>query len=315
MTRSPDNNDQTKVGKAKLSHPDAFLDELDGDQTQDPDKLLAEVAPHLDQEMNQLRTDFSGLTLDIETLDLDGDGQEELPVSFKERWLTFKKRWKNKIQTFASWAFYHIKYLIIWLMLEAPKKILAFLRLFFGYLKDFYGVYASWSRRRKVLFFLASSSLIALTVIYYQMIKSKVLYRETYHFWGTMAEVADYTFKYAPEAGFEPFYNSPRVKSYSFQMKPVVVNLRRNASQSNNPMGFFEFIFEGSSGDVVAEIKERESEFVDLVERVIEAQTYESLETVDGKDQLKEDLRREMNKQLTEGLIRKVDISNIFIKP
>ena len=80
-------------------------------------------------------------------------------------------------------------------------------------------------------------------------------------------------------------------------------------------MGFFEFVFEGNSGDVVVELKSRESEFEDLIERVVESYSYESLETTEGKINLKEDLRIELNKQLTEGIVQAVELRNVFIKP
>ena len=83
----------------------------------------------------------------------------------------------------------------------------------------------------------------------------------------------------------------------------------------SNPMGFFEFVFEGNSGDVVVELKSRESEFEDLIERVVESYSYESLETTEGKINLKEDLRIELNKQLTEGIVQAVELRNVFIKP
>lgn len=310
---SEDSQEERK--KAKLSHPDAFLDELDGDPNQDADALLAQFAPNIDKELGQLTSDFADLNLEIESLDLDGDNSAPAGLSLKERLTNLKKKLKEKAIDLAAKAFYHLKYFGIWIIFEAPKKVAKFAKLILGKVRNIYGIFAGWSRKRKILFVVYSVTLTSATYFYFQVVKSKVLYRESFQFHGSMDELADYAFSYDADSSTEPFYNSPRVKAYSFQMKPVVVNLKRRDPDRENPMAFFEFVFEGSSGDVVVDLKARESEFVDLVERVLEDHTYESLDTLDGKSILKEDLRQELNKQLTDGIIRRVEIRNFFIKP
>lgn len=315
MANPPADEKSSSRGKAKLSHPDAFLDELDGDASQDPDALLAEISPSIEKEMSQLNTDFTGLNLEIESLDLDGEEEAEAPINFKDRWLAVRRKWKSRFNDFGARLFYHIKYFFIWLVLEAPKKLLKIGKSVAAKLNSIVQVYAKWSKKRKVLFLISTVGLSLVSYGYYQLVKSKILYKESFHFYGSMEEIADYSFSIEDDALYEPFYNSPRVKAYSFQLKPVVVNLRRKNPDRENPMGFFEFVFEGNSGDVVVEMKSRESEFVDIVGRVIEGHTYESLETPEGKMELKENLRRELNKQLTEGIVRRVEISKFFIKP
>jgi flagellar basal body-associated protein FliL len=176
-------------------------------------------------------------------------------------------------------------------------------------------VFSHWSKKRKISFVVATIFFGLVIFGYVKLMKSGVLYRESYQYVGSFEEMADYSITLDQTAQFEPFYNSPRVKAYSFQMKPVVVNLKRNPDSNQVPMGFFEFVFEGNSGDVVVEMKLRESEFVDVMSRVIEGYSYETLDSVDGKERLKEELRKELNKQLTEGVIRRVEIGNFFIKP
>ncbi len=315
MASPPGEEKQAPRVKAKLSHPDAFLDELDGDPNQDPDALLAQVSPNIEQEMGQLNADFAGLKLDIETLDLDGDEEVEVSRSFKEKWHSVRRKWKNRVKDFVAKIFYHIKYFFIWLALEAPKKLTKIGKMIGQRLKSIYDIFAKWSKKRKILFVAAVVGLGTVSFFYYQLIKTRVLYKESFHYYGSMEEIADYSFSFEADTPFEPFYNSPRVKAYSFQMKPVVVNLKRKDVEGENPMGFFEFVFEGNSGDVVVEMKTRESEFVDILGRVIEGHSYESLDTQEGKMALKEDLRRELNKQLTDGIIRRVEISKFFIKP
>lgn len=315
MAQSSTNEKSNSRPKAKLTHPDGFLDELDGDASQDPDALLAEVVPNIDKEMGQLNADFSNISVDIETLDLDGEEDDDVPITLKEKFQAWKRRSKTKIKGIASELFFDIKYFLIWFALEAPKKILKIAKIVGARLKVLGNVFSHWSKKRKILFVLSTVAFAAIIVGYVNLMKSGILYKESYQYVGSLEELADYSITLDQTAQFEPFYNSPRVKAYSFQMKPVVVNLKRKEDSNQVPMGFFEFVFEGNSGDVVVEMKLRESEFVDVMSRVIEGYSYETLDTVDGKERLKEELRKELNKELTEGVIRRVEIGNFFIKP
>jgi flagellar basal body-associated protein FliL len=130
-----------------------------------------------------------------------------------------------------------------------------------------------------------------------------------------MGDLASFAFRYDPESQSEAFYASPRVKTYSYQLKPIVINLKRKDGSSKNPMGFFEFVLDGSSGDVLVEVKNRETEIVDMVQRVIEGMKYEEIDSQEGKLILKEVLRKELNKILIEGTLRKVQIQSIILKP
>jgi flagellar basal body-associated protein FliL len=130
-----------------------------------------------------------------------------------------------------------------------------------------------------------------------------------------MEQLAEWAVQYEEEEFVEPFYQSPRLKAYSFQMQPIVANLKRRNKDRENPMGFFEFVVEGNSGDTVVELKLRESEFKDLVQRVIETHHYDDLENIEGMNDLKNDIKLALNAQLNEGLVTRIEIRNYFIKP
>lgn len=306
--------------KNQLTHPDNFLDEMDSDPNADPDSILAEALPQLEKEMKQIQSDFIGLNAEIESLDLDVYREEKVnSKTLKERWLNFKKNFKAKARELTLKVYFHVKYFIIWLVLEVPKKIFKAIKYLAQSFQKLTSIFSKWSGKRKILFITSVIALITTLFVYIKMIKSDFLLRENSTFYGSMEELAENSFSYDLNVKQEPFYNSPRVKVYSFQMKPVIVNLKRKAESegvsNDNPMAYFEFIFEGNSGDVVVELKERESEFVDVVSRVIETKSYEELETLDGKVAMKEDIRKEINKKINSGIIKKVEIRNFFIKP
>lgn len=80
-------------------------------------------------------------------------------------------------------------------------------------------------------------------------------------------------------------------------------------------MGAFEFLVEGGAADVVVEIKDRESEIEDLFLRTLEEMTFEQVSSGEGKKQICDRLRKEVNRILTKGFVRRVFIKNAIVKP
>lgn len=314
MNQNPNDEEQKAESVAPAK---GFLDSLESDPNEDPEALLAEALPNLEKDMKQIQSDFIGLNADIEPLEFGEDST--VPIVQSESFKVKLKKIKKKIQAavvhLGEKIFYRLKYLAIWLIIEFPKKLLTIWIIVAKELKKLSQVYSKWSTKRKILFFISIISITATSYIYYKVIKGNLLTYQDYQFYGSMDELADHSFSYDVDSDTEPFYNSPRVKVYSFKMKAVVVNLKVSEESNGTPMAYFEFVFVGNSGDVVVEFKNRESEMIDLVERVIETKTFEALDTVEGKEELKEDIQRELNKKLTDGAIKKVEIHNFFIKP
>ena len=315
MAESDDEKPDRPKIKETLPGASSFMDSLAGEEDVDIDDLLAKLAPDLVKEFSELDDDFDNVTISIESLDLDGTTPEEVRLTLKQRYQLLKKKIKAKAKELAIRLYHRLKLMALWLVFEAPKKILVGLKYLFGTLKKGYGVFSQWPLKRKILSVVAVVGIGLVSFLYLKVITSGVLQKDSFFYYGSMAQLADQSFVFEADGVMEPFYNSPRVKAYLFQLKPVVVNLKRRNPEQGNPMGFFEFVFEGSSGEIVVELQGRESEFVDITQRVIEDHYYESLDTREGKQMLKDDLRREMNRRLTGGVIRKVEIKNFFIKP
>lgn len=320
MSNSTDGESENKEGKPQLTHPDKFLDELEAEAGAeaglDPEELLSAALPQIEKEMKQIQSDFIGLNAEIESIDLDplDESMANTKVT-KDRWSKLKRRMVVQLSNIVTKIFYRIKYLFIWIVFEVPKKLISISKKIQKKIKAFIDVLSKWSLKRKILFVTFILSLLTTVILYVKLIKNHLLYKDNFHFYGSMEELSNYSFSYNLKDKQEPFFNSPRVKIYSLQLKPIVVNLKRNPKKKENPMGFFEFIFEGNTGEVVVELKERESEFIDVISRVIETQTYESLDTLEGKVELKDLVRRELNKKLNSGVIKKAELRNIFVKP
>lgn len=103
-------------------------------------------------------------------------------------------------------------------------------------------------------------------------------------------------------------------ETMQFLFPKLVVNLRR-VNTYQNPMGAFEFYVELDSEDSALEVKAREHELHDRLQRALEGQSYNELAGKLGKNRVKDLLRREINAELTQGWVTEVYIKTMVLKP
>ncbi|KHD89878.1 MAG: flagellar protein required for flagellar formation [Bdellovibrio sp. ArHS] len=149
----------------------------------------------------------------------------------------------------------------------------------------------------------------------YRTVTKGLIPHEQELFIGSFSEWAQSKYHYDPKAEMESFYDSTRTAQNILLMKKMVVNLKRSSESGPNPMGAFEFYVEGTASEVVVEIKDREPEVEDLFLRTIEETTYDQAASGEGKQLLCERLRKEVNKILTKGYVRRIFIKTAIIKP
>jgi flagellar basal body-associated protein FliL len=134
-------------------------------------------------------------------------------------------------------------------------------------------------------------------------------------FIGSMEDWSQQKFSYSPETESEAFYESTHNTQNMISLTKMVVNLKRSAGSGPNPMAAFEFYVEGTAADVLVEIKDREGEVRDLFQRNMEDMNYDQVSSPEGKQLLTEKLRKEVNKILSKGKVRRVYIKTVLIKP
>lgn len=111
----------------------------------------------------------------------------------------------------------------------------------------------------------------------------------------------------------ESFYENSRLQQNLYLFPKIISNLK--VSSEGQSMGAFEFFLEGISQDSILEMKEKESELKDLIQRVIEGFSFEELESPKGKQALVEQIQKEVSSKLENGLVKRVLIKNIILKP
>ena len=89
------------------------------------------------------------------------------------------------------------------------------------------------------------------------------------------------------------------------------MNLRRDENSGSLPMGIFEFYLGVDSKDTAVEIRDREHEVIDLVQRTLEGFTYHEVVSYQGKIRMKSRIRDNVNDILNQGQINRVYINRM----
>lgn len=175
--------------------------------------------------------------------------------------------------------------------------------------------FKSFNRTKKIAFVGLVLVTGAVGFVLYKMGTKGLLPHEEELFIGSMADWSQQKYQYDPKTEMESFFESTRTSQNILLMKKMMVNLRRSSESGPNPMGAFEFYVEGTASEVVVEIKDREPEMEDLFLRTIEEMTFDQVSSGEGKQLLCDKLRKEVNKVLTKGYVRRVFIKTAIIKP
>ncbi len=175
--------------------------------------------------------------------------------------------------------------------------------------------FAAFPVKRK----LAVVGLVVMTVcaagFIYQMFTKGIFPPSQELFMSSMSEWAQKKYTFEPSTPLESFYESTRMTQNILLLKKMIVNLAPSTGSGSNPMGAFEFYVEGTVSEVVVEVKDREAEMTDLIQRTIAEMTFDQISSGEGKQLLCEKLRKEMNAVLTQGFIRRVFIKTAILKP
>jgi flagellar basal body-associated protein FliL len=155
---------------------------------------------------------------------------------------------------------------------------------------------------------------VAIIFSYFAFVKKSLYYKQEL-FMTSFDEMAQQKWDTAEDTSRDTFYNSSRIPKNIFKLKKIVVNIQRSQGSGSNPMVALELSLEAGSSEVLLEIKDREGEILDQVQRTTESYTFDDLNDPEGKRELTEKIRSVINRVLTLGKIRRVYIQGIILKP
>lgn len=215
-------------------------------------------------------------------------------------WMKFKKQTRHNIHNAGP------------LTLNFLKKTIRKIR---SSISDGLAGFSKLSGTKKLAFLGLLLTTAASGVVINNLAKHKLLPADNELFMLSLEEWAQAKYQHTATDQMESFYDSARTSQSIIEMKKIIVNLRRSATSGPNPMGAFEFYIEGTVPESAVEVKDREPEMKDLFLRTIEEMNYDQLASGEGKHLLCERLRKELNRVLTKGKVRRIFIKTAIVKP
>lgn len=318
-------NDQTSKehpsGSTKVEGQ-SFLDQASAHKTGEPallteadlDKEIESADPEFAKSLNTIEIDAADLALDL--IDLDHTELiNENPRTFKEKLKLARQRIRQMF--LATYARLHAK-LVLFLSETVPhffRVLKERLGKVLGSIKDLFASFGKLEKKKKLMVVLAVVLTIGTGVYIKIAVRKNLFAGESQLFIASLEPLADKVFYIEGESQFESFYESIRIAQNIVTTPKLIVNIRPSSQSGENPMAAADLYIEGLGPEVVVEIKDREVEFKDIMQRAIEDMTYDQLETVDGKKLLLEKVRQDLNRNLTQGKIKRVMFKTFIMKP
>lgn len=273
---------------------------------EDLDKVISETDPTALGQIEGVRQIANELGHPLEMVEVD-PVLSEADLENLKKYQGFKAKLKLKTGLFVAWLRSRANDLVNLAFdsaADGKKKLQAGKETFRGWPKSSQALFLS-----AILVFFG-----ALVFSYFAFIKKTLTYKQE-TFLTSLESLASETWDTTDDKSRETFYNSSRIPKNIFTLRKIIVNIQASENSSENPMVAVELSLEGNSTEVLIEIKDREGEILDLVQRTTETFTYDELNAQQGKKALTEKVRSAVNRILTFGKVRRAYIQNIIFKP
>ena len=171
------------------------------------------------------------------------------------------------------------------------------------------------SRRRKLALFIGIGLVVVLGVLAGRWSSGRRLPDLGIHFIPTVAAHADASWSYDEEGPMEDFYSPIRHPEHVMLFEKLLANLRPSPGSGPNPMGHFGFYIELQSRAAAVEVRDRQGEVLDVIQRTLDGVAYDEIVTPAGKEKLKLVLRKNINAILVKGRAHRIYFKSAIIKP
>lgn len=160
-------------------------------------------------------------------------------------------------------------------------------------------------------------TVIAVAALTYTVYKTAPQWKK---FWklpylSSLEGVADKKFNYATDAKAIRYSNDLLLPQHVVLINKIVVNVRAGRLSTANPMIAFDLYVRADSNEAAVEIKDREKQIQDHLQRFCEDLQYDQIQTEDGKLAWKNRMKRELNLVLNNGKVKEVFFKTLLIKP
>lgn len=264
------------------------------------DAMLAEENPELENELNELN--------ELKTENLEGvvdDFEEAHKTKTKDKLIRLFFNLKSLARIWAFNIYYFLKKISIRLAKTLKSNLASFFKWFFGVFK--------------VLTLKQKLQLIAIIITVSAIpFASWFLLTQVFHFKprGTVTDLsmyADSMMEISPRDTYEDFYRSSRTPPNLLMIERFVVNLKPDNTRL--PMMAAELFIESLNPHALAEIKQRESYFRDVIHGFSKNWTFAELDSREGKEKYLQALKEELQSSLRQGTITRILFKTIILKP
>jgi len=171
-----------------------------------------------------------------------------------------------------------------------------------------------WTKKDKLLFNSLILVVISIPLFVYFAFYKKALNYKSELFIPSLLTVADHVWNAQEDQMREGFYNNLIIPKNIFSLRKMVINLQPSENSGPNPMVAYELSLEANSREALVEIKDREGEVIDGVQRSLEELTYDELSGPEGRRLVEDKVKNQVNQILTLGKVRSVYVVGVIFK-
>ena len=130
----------------------------------------------------------------------------------------------------------------------------------------------------------------------------------------SFGEVGSASYGFNPRSDFVLLYKEFPQPEYQILLTKVIVNLKRSY---NHPaaLAAAEFYLSLDSEDTAIEVRDRENELRDKIERIMEGFTFQQANSKQGILQMKDEIRQTLNRMLNQGEVLSVGLKAFVTNP
>lgn len=129
----------------------------------------------------------------------------------------------------------------------------------------------------------------------------------------SLEAVADHKYEHSTEV--VRYSNDLLAPQHFVLVNKIVVNVKPGKRSTANPMIAFDLYIRTDTEAAAVEIKEREKQIQDHLQRFCESLPYDEIQSEDGKLTWKNRMKRELNLVLNTGKVKEVFFKTLLIKP
>jgi len=287
------------------------------------DKLLAKEDPGFAQkleEVRQVEIDKDVVLepeVSAESLEKVAADKSKPPGRLKRLWMRLVLVFKSRLKRFKEVLIAFFKATLIFLKTRPKEFALYSISLIRALGKAClipFVAFRNATRYQKALALVFLAVVSATGWTFYANLKGIWLPYMTEPILHSLEPYADKVTNYDKGEDTESFYAAFPQERHEYLLPKIKVNLRR--TQDNpNPMGAFELVILVDSRDAAIEVRDREVEFFDLTQRVLETESFVDLATDLGKSKFKARMRNEMNKIMSQGWVKEINFKTFILKP